>query len=192
MGECWPAFAISTSWPPGPPGSATGNPVGSIAIYCAHEAVADAGLDLDDRDKSGWVSTWASPSMATLRPRTRFRDLPVRLRHQRLVTPPQPTDLWRKSGRRSDVEPGDHRSTSDLGSRLAAGNAGVHPGCTDVEARRRRHGTVGGVSESIHTFGIFASFKSQGALASHQDPTKACRPFDIDRNGIVVAEGGAV
>ena len=51
---------------------------------------------------------------------------------------------------------------------------------------------AGGVSESIHTFGIFASFKSQGALASHADPTKASRPFDMDRNGIVVAEGGCL
>ena len=51
---------------------------------------------------------------------------------------------------------------------------------------------AGGVSESIHTFGIFASFKSQGALATHDDPTKASRPFDMARNGIVVAEGGCV
>jgi 3-oxoacyl-[acyl-carrier-protein] synthase II len=50
----------------------------------------------------------------------------------------------------------------------------------------------GGVSESIHTFGIFASFHSQGALAKHEDPTKASRPFDLDRNGIVVAEGGCM
>jgi 3-oxoacyl-[acyl-carrier-protein] synthase II len=50
----------------------------------------------------------------------------------------------------------------------------------------------GGVSESIHTFGIFASFQSQGALAKHDDPTKACRPFDQDRSGIVVAEGGGL
>jgi len=50
----------------------------------------------------------------------------------------------------------------------------------------------GGVSESIHTFGIFASFHSQGALARHDDPTKASRPFDADRNGIVVAEGGCL
>ena len=49
---------------------------------------------------------------------------------------------------------------------------------------------AGGVSESIHTFGIFASFAAQGALATHEDPTKACRPFDKGRNGIVVAEGG--
>jgi 3-oxoacyl-[acyl-carrier-protein] synthase II len=51
---------------------------------------------------------------------------------------------------------------------------------------------AGGVSESVRTFGIFASFKSQGALAEHDDPARACRPFDIDRNGIVVAEGGCV
>jgi 3-oxoacyl-[acyl-carrier-protein] synthase II len=45
----------------------------------------------------------------------------------------------------------------------------------------------GGVSESIRTFGIYAGFKSQGALATHEDPTKASRPFDKDRNGIVIA-----
>jgi 3-oxoacyl-[acyl-carrier-protein] synthase II len=51
---------------------------------------------------------------------------------------------------------------------------------------------AGGVSESIHTFGIFASFRSQGALATHEDPAKASRPFDRARNGIVAAEGGCV
>ena len=51
---------------------------------------------------------------------------------------------------------------------------------------------AGGVSESIQSFGIFAGFKSQGALADHEDPAKASRPLDKKRNGIVVAEGGAV
>ena len=51
---------------------------------------------------------------------------------------------------------------------------------------------AGGVSESIRAYGIFAGFKSQGALASHSDPTKASRPFDKDRNGIVVSEGGCI
>jgi 3-oxoacyl-[acyl-carrier-protein] synthase II len=51
---------------------------------------------------------------------------------------------------------------------------------------------AGGVSESIRTFGIFASFKSEGALAEHADPTKASRPFDKNRNGIVCSEGGCI
>ena len=41
-------------------------------------------------------------------------------------------------------------------------------------------------------FGIFASFKAQGALGSHADPTRVSRPFDKDRNGIVVSEGGCL
>jgi 3-oxoacyl-[acyl-carrier-protein] synthase II len=48
------------------------------------------------------------------------------------------------------------------------------------------------VSESIHTFGIFAGFKSQNALATHEDPAKASRPFDLARNGIVISEGGCL
>ena len=51
---------------------------------------------------------------------------------------------------------------------------------------------AGGVSESIRTFGIFAGFASQGALAANEDPAKASRPFDRDRNGIVVSEGGCL
>jgi 3-oxoacyl-[acyl-carrier-protein] synthase II len=51
---------------------------------------------------------------------------------------------------------------------------------------------AGGISESIRTFGIFAGFKSQGALAEHADPAKASRPFDVARNGIVVSEGGCM
>ena len=66
-----------------------------------------------------------------------------------------------------------------------------------MRKRRRELGDVdlafgGGVSESIHTFGIFVSFAAQGALAIHEDPTKASRPFDAGRNGIVVSEGGCL
>ncbi len=32
----------------------------------------------------------------------------------------------------------------------------------------------------------------KGALATHEDPTQASRPFDKNRNGIVVSEGGAL
>jgi 3-oxoacyl-[acyl-carrier-protein] synthase II len=51
---------------------------------------------------------------------------------------------------------------------------------------------AGGVSESPQSFGIFAGFKSQGALAQHEDPKRASRPFDKARNGIVVSEGGCI
>ncbi len=79
-----------------------------------------------------------------------------------------------------------------LGAACAAGNAGIIQGVQMLRLGDCDVALAGGVSESIHTFGIFASFHSQGALARHDDPTKASRPFDADRNGIVVAEGGCM
>jgi 3-oxoacyl-[acyl-carrier-protein] synthase II len=79
-----------------------------------------------------------------------------------------------------------------IGAACAAGNAGFIQAAQMLRLGEVDLAVAGGVSESIHTFGIFASFKSQGALASHEDPTQACRPFDVNRNGIVVAEGGGI
>ncbi len=79
-----------------------------------------------------------------------------------------------------------------IGAACAAGNAGLIQGVQMLRLGEVDAALCGGVSESIHSFGIFASFASQGALASHPDPTKASRPFDKNRNGIVVAEGGCV
>lgn len=79
-----------------------------------------------------------------------------------------------------------------IGAACAAGNAGIIQGVQMLRLNECDIALAGGVSESIHTFGIFASFKSQGALAHHDDPTKACRPFDTDRNGIVVSEGACL
>src|SRR5256885_3296232 len=79
-----------------------------------------------------------------------------------------------------------------MGAAGGAGNAGVIQGVQMLLLDEVDVALAGGVSESIHTFGIFASFASQNALASHPDPTKASRPFDRDRNGIVCSEGGCV
>ncbi len=79
-----------------------------------------------------------------------------------------------------------------IGAACAAGNAGLIQGAQMLRLDECDVAIAGGTSESIHTFGIFASFNSQNALATHDDPTKASRPFDTQRNGIVVAEGGCL
>jgi 3-oxoacyl-[acyl-carrier-protein] synthase II len=79
-----------------------------------------------------------------------------------------------------------------IGAACAAGNAGLIQGAQMLRLGECDVALSGGVSESIRTFGIFAGFASQGALAKHVEPAKASRPFDLDRNGIVVAEGGCI
>ncbi len=51
-----------------------------------------------------------------------------------------------------------------LGAACAAGNAGIIQGVQMLRLGDCDVALAGGVSESIHTFGIFASFHSQGAL----------------------------
>jgi len=79
-----------------------------------------------------------------------------------------------------------------IGGACAAGNMGLIHGAQMLLLGEVDVALGGGVSEAIHTFGIFASFKAQGALATHAEPARASRPFDRDRNGIVVAEGGCL
>ncbi|MCK9487267.1 MAG: beta-ketoacyl-ACP synthase II [Dehalococcoidia bacterium] len=38
----------------------------------------------------------------------------------------------------------------------------------------------------------YAGFAAMKALAVHEDPARAVRPFDLDRNGFILGEGGAV
>ena len=79
-----------------------------------------------------------------------------------------------------------------IGGACAAGNAALIQGAQMLKLGEVDMALAGGISESTGSFGIFASFKAEGALAVHEDPTKACRPFDTGRNGIVVSEGACV
>jgi 3-oxoacyl-[acyl-carrier-protein] synthase II len=79
-----------------------------------------------------------------------------------------------------------------VGAACAAGNAALIQGCQMLRLGEIDLALCGGLSECTGSFGIFASFRAQGALAEHADPTKASRPFDQARNGIVISEGGCV
>ncbi len=166
---------------------------GSIAVYCANEAILDAGLDWGrvPRDRVGvYLGITEHGNVETeneVYEISKFNyDTSVWSHHHNPRTvannPAGEVTLNLKIT-------GPHLT---IGAACAAGNAGFIQGVQMLRLGEVDLALAGGVSESIHTFGIFASFQSQGALAHHEDPTKASRPFDVDRNGIVVAEGGAI
>jgi 3-oxoacyl-[acyl-carrier-protein] synthase II len=52
---------------------------------------------------------------------------------------------------------------------------------------------LAGASEALLTQGMIAGFAATGALSRrNDDPAGACRPFDVERDGTVLAEGSAV
>jgi 3-oxoacyl-[acyl-carrier-protein] synthase II len=79
-----------------------------------------------------------------------------------------------------------------IGAACAAGNASLIQAVQMMRLGEVDMALAGGISESVGSFGIFASFKAQGALGEADDPRQASRPFDVDRNGIVISEGACV
>ena len=79
-----------------------------------------------------------------------------------------------------------------IGAACAAGNASLIQAVQMMRLGEVDMALAGGISESVGSFGIFASFKAQGALGEAEDPRLASRPFDTDRNGIVISEGGCI
>lgn len=170
-----------------------GTRAGSIAIYCANEAAADAGLDMGSVDKSAtgvFIGITEHGNVETENEIYNLSqyDYDVRFwthHHNPRTVANNPAGEVTLN---MDIT-GPHLC---LGAACAAGNLGLIYGAQMLRLGEVDLAIAGGVSESVRTFGIFASFKAQNALASHEDPAKASRPFDRDRNGIVVSEGGCL
>ena len=170
-----------------------GTRAGSVSVYAGHEAIHDSGLDWPNIDKTR-VGVYIGV--------TEHGNVETESEIHEIKGYDYDTAFWSHHHNPRTVAnnpagelalnlgvTGPHYT---IGAACAAGNAGLIQGLQMLTLNECDVAVAGGVSESIHTFGIFAGFKSQGALAEHEDPARASRPFDVNRNGIVVAEGGGL
>ncbi|GHT17471.1 beta-ketoacyl synthase [Planctomycetales bacterium] len=170
-----------------------GTRAGSIAIYCANEAVADSGIDWNGVDTSQvgvYVGITEHGNVETENEIYNIKQFDYDCStwshfHNPRTVANNPAGEITLNLRIT----GPHYC---LGAACAAGNAGIIQGVQMLRLGEVDLALAGGVSESIHTFGIFAAFAAENALAKHDDPTKASRPFDKNRNGIVISEGGCI
>ena len=170
-----------------------GTRAGSIAIYCAQEAVADSGMAFDTVNKARvgvYLGTTEHGNVETENEVHAISQYDYDTKYwshhhnPRTVANNPAGEITLNMG-----ITGPHYA---IGAACAAGNLGIIQGAQMLRLNEVDLALAGGVSESIRTFGIFASFKSEGALAEHTDPTQASRPFDKNRNGIVCSEGGCI
>ncbi len=170
-----------------------GTRAGSISIYCANEAIRDSGLNWETvrKDRVGvYLGITEHGNVETENEIYEIKqfdyDTSVWTHHH------NPRTVANNPAGEVTLNLGITGPHLTIGAACAAGNAGFIQAVQMLRLGEVDLAIAGGVSESIHTFGIFAGFRSQGALACHSDPTKASRPFDVHRNGIVVAEGGGI
>ena len=170
-----------------------GTRAGSVGIYCAQEAIKDSGIDWENTDRSRvgiYVGVTEHGNVETENEVYELKgydyDTQFWSHHH------NPRTVANNPAGEISLNMGITGPHYSIGAACAAGNAGFIQGAQMLRLGDCDLAICGGVSESVRTFGIFASFKSQGALAEHEDATRASRPFDVDRNGIVVAEGGCL
>jgi len=170
-----------------------GTRAGSVGVYCANEAVADSGLDWQAVDHSRvgvYVGVTEHGNVETENEIHEIKafdyDTKVWSHHH------NPRTVANNPAGEITLNMGITGPHYTIGAACAAGNAGLIQGAQMLLLDECDMALAGGVSESIRTFGIFAGFASQGALAEHESPASASRPFDRDRNGIVVSEGGCL
>ncbi|RUM39346.1 MAG: beta-ketoacyl-[acyl-carrier-protein] synthase family protein [Desulfobulbus sp.] len=170
-----------------------GTRAGCIGVYCAGEALADAGVDFSeyDRARTGvYIGLTEHGTVETENEVYNISQFDYNVDYWTHHHNPR-TVLNNPAGEITMNQgiTGPHYS---VGAACAAGNAALIQGSQMLRLGEVDFALCGGISECTGSFGIFASFRAQGALAEHADPTRASRPFDRDRNGIVISEGGCV
>ncbi len=171
----------------------TGTRAGSVSIYCANEAIKDSGIEITDENRAQigvFVGTTEHGNVETENEVYNLSQFDYEVKYWSHHH--NPRSVSNNPAGEVTINMGITGPHFCIGAACAAGNAGLIQGYQQLMLNEVDVAIAGGISESIRTFGIFASFKSQGALAEHEDPTKASRPFDKARNGIVISEGGAL
>lgn len=170
-----------------------GTRAGSISIYCANEAIADAGLDWSKTDKSMVGVYLGITEHGNVETENEIYEMHQNSLDWKLWSPHHnPRTVANSPAGEVTLNlhiTGPHYT---LGSACAGGNVGIIQGLQQLLLGEVDIALAGGVSESPQTFGIFAAFAAQGALAHHEDPTLASRPLDKNRNGIAISEGGCI
>ncbi|MFV0439316.1 MAG: beta-ketoacyl-[acyl-carrier-protein] synthase family protein [Desulfopila sp.] len=170
-----------------------GTRAGCIGVYCAHEALADAAIDITQCDRSRigiYIGLTEHGTVETENEIYNIRQYNYDTSYWTHHHNPR-TVLNNPAGEITlslDVT-GPHYS---IGAACAAGNASIIQAVQMMKLGEVDMALAGGISESTGSFGIFASFHSQNALAAADDPTRASKPFDLHRNGIVISEGGCI
>lgn len=166
--------------------------VSHLALYSANQALADAKFDIAQADKSRigvYLGTGMGGAIASEEGYMRlYRDNAERLK-------PFTVLMAMNSAAASQIGLVHGLSGPNLTFSTACSSSSVAIG----EAFRQiRHGyadvMLAGGSEALLTYATIRAWEALRTLAreDENDPGASCKPFSIDRNGLVLGEGAAV
>jgi 3-oxoacyl-[acyl-carrier-protein] synthase II len=170
-----------------------GTRAGSISIWCAREALQDAGLSTETlvKDRTGvFIGITEHGNVET---ENEIFELHQNKLDTKLWSPHHnPRTVANNPAGEVTLNLGITGPHYTLGAACAGGNVGIISGLQQLLLGEVDMALAGGISESPQTFGIYAAFAAQGALAQHEDPHQASRPLCKTRSGIAISEGGCL
>lgn len=170
-----------------------GTRAGCLGVYCAHEALGDANLSDDSYDKSRIGVYIGLTEHGTVETENEVYNISkYNYDTQYWTHHHNPRTVLNNPAGEITMSLGITGPHYSIGAACAAGNASLIQAVQMLRLGEVDMALAGGISESTGSFGIFASFKAQNALAEHLDPRQASRPFDMERNGIVISEGACI
>ncbi len=170
-----------------------GTRAGCLGVYCAHEALNDAGLEPDHYNKAKTGVYIGLTEHGTIETENEVYNISQYDYDVKYWTHHHnPRTVLNNPAGEITLSLGITGPHYVIGAACAAGNASLIQAVQMLRLGEVDMAIAGGISESPGSFGIFASFASQGALGQAEDPREASRPFDSSRNGIVVSEGACV
>nr|HID14385.1 beta-ketoacyl-[acyl-carrier-protein] synthase II [Anaerolineae bacterium] len=162
-----------------------------FALEAARQAIADAHLEFDDglRQDTGVVIGTGIGGVLTLL--ANYDVLQKRGPHR--VSPLMvPMMMPNAATATVAITHGLRGPNLCVASACATGSHAIGEA---AEVIRRGHAEVmicGGSEAAIHPLSI-SGFKNMGAISTRNDePQRACRPFDAERDGFVIGEGAAI
>lgn len=170
-----------------------GTRAGSISIYCANEALKDSGINWETVDKSQVGVYLGITEHGNVETEEEIYQMHQNNLDWKLWSPHHnPRTVANSPAGEVTLNLNITGPHYTLGAACAGGNVGVIEGVQQLLLGEVDLALAGGISESSQTFGIFAAFAAQGALAQHTDAKEASRPLDKNRNGIAISEGGCI
>lgn len=157
-----------------------------LAVISAQEAWADAGLTKDGvQDEIGVVYGSAAGGLNVLLEQQRI----LTERGLKRVSPTFIQNMLTDTASgHIAIALGLRGPNMAVVSACATGSGAVGEAFETVR-RGDAAAVISGGSEAALVPLIYAGFCAMRALAQHEDPTQASRPFDRDRNGFVISEG---
>jgi len=157
-----------------------------LGLIAAQEAFADAGLERNGlRDEIGVVFGSAAGGLGTLLEQQRI----LLERGVRRVSPTfLPNMLTDTASGHIAIALGLRGPNVAIVSACATGSHALGEAFETIR-RGDAHAVVAGGSEASLVPVVYAGFCAMRALANHEDPAQASRPFDLHRSGFVISEG---